>query len=39
MKRVEITKYALGICHMQVCAEKDATDIAYARELVRRCQP
>ena len=26
MKRVEITRMMLGICHMQVCAMHDATD-------------
>ncbi len=26
MKRVEVTRGFVGICHMQVCAESDATD-------------
>lgn len=26
MKHVEITRIMMGFCHMQVCAEKDATD-------------
>lgn len=26
-ERVVITKSILGICHMQVCAERDATDV------------
>jgi len=26
MKKVEVTNKLLGICHMQVCAEKDASD-------------
>lgn len=26
MKRVEITRLVMGICHMQVCAVADATD-------------
>jgi len=25
MERVEITRHMIGICHMQVCAVKDAT--------------
>ena len=26
MERVEITRFMMGICHMQVCAVHDATD-------------
>ena len=26
MERVEVTQVFIGICHMQVCAEKNATD-------------
>jgi hypothetical protein len=33
MERVEITKAFMGICTMQVCAEKDATD----KEILEVC--
>ena len=33
MERVEITQPMIGICHMQVCAETDATD----KEILQVC--
>lgn len=33
MKRVEITRSMVGICHMQVCVEKGATNA----EILRVC--
>ena len=26
MNKIVVTKHMIGICHMQVCAEKDSTD-------------
>ena len=33
MERVRVTKPMVGICHMQVCVEKDATD----EEILKVC--
>lgn len=33
MERIVITKAILGICHMQVCCERDATD----KEILEVC--
>lgn len=33
MNRVEISRYVMGLCFMQVCAEPDATD----EEILEKC--